>query len=195
MGESLYDTASTRSEKTKYRLAASVKSMMDEMSVEAITVRQICERAGVSRQTFYRKFLDKYDLINWYFDKILMESFRQMGRGKTVYESLVLKFTYIAQEHTFFAAGFRNDDQNNLKEHDFQMIFDFYCRMFHEKSGSDPDKTTKALLEMYCQASVYMTVKWVVSNLTYTPEELAQLMMEAMPPRLTELFRSYGILE
>lgn len=37
----------------------------------------------------YRNFQDKYDLINWYFDKILIESFHQMGEGSTVYESLV----------------------------------------------------------------------------------------------------------
>lgn len=188
-------TSFTGSEKTKYRLAEAVKSLMDSASVEAITVRQICEKAGVSRQTFYRNFLDKYDLINWYFDKILMESFRQMGSGRTVYESLVRKFTYIAQEHTFFDVGFRNDDQNNLKEHDFAMIFDFYCRLIREKSGADPDKRTKALLEMYCQASVYMTVKWVMENLPYSPKELAALMMEAMPRRLIKLFQDYRILD
>nr|WP_278998082.1 hypothetical protein [[Ruminococcus] lactaris] len=40
----------------------------------------------MTRQTFYRNFQDKYDLINWYFDKILIESFAHMGEGKTVYE-------------------------------------------------------------------------------------------------------------
>ena len=29
---------------------------------------------------FYRNFQDKYDLINWYFDKILLESFEHMGK-------------------------------------------------------------------------------------------------------------------
>ena len=38
---------------------------------------------------FYRNFLDKYDLINWYFDKLLAKSFEHMGQGKTVYDALV----------------------------------------------------------------------------------------------------------
>lgn len=194
MGDSLYDTASTKGEKTKYRLAASVKDLMDTAAVETITVRQICERAGVSRQTFYRNFLDKYDLINWYFDKILLESFRQMGSGRTIHESLVRKFTYIQKEHTFFAVGFRGDEQNNLKEHDFEMIYEFYCNLIRKKSGTDPDKRTKALLEMYCQASVYMTVKWVLEDVLISPEELAQLMVDAMPQRLITIFRELNIL-
>ena len=61
-----------KGEKTKYRLAESMKECMKTTPVEEITVRQICEICGVTRQTFYRNFLDKYDLINWYFDKLLV---------------------------------------------------------------------------------------------------------------------------
>ena len=61
-----------------------------------------------------------------YFDRILNESFKQMGKGTTIRESLVLKFRYIQQEQLFFRAAFSYDDQNNLTDHDFEMIFDFY---------------------------------------------------------------------
>lgn len=35
-------------------------------SLDRITVAEICERAGVSRQTFYRHFESKYDIPYWY---------------------------------------------------------------------------------------------------------------------------------
>ena len=57
-----------KGEKTKYRLARSMKECMKTMSVDNITVKQITENCGVTRQTFYRNFMDKFDLINWYFD-------------------------------------------------------------------------------------------------------------------------------
>ena len=69
---------SMKGEKTKYRLAAAMKECMKTTPVDAITVRQITERCGVTRQTFYRNFLDKYDLINWYFNKLLARSFEHM---------------------------------------------------------------------------------------------------------------------
>ena len=53
-----------------------------------ITVRQITENSGLTRQTFYRNFMDKFDLINWYFDKLLIKSFEYMGQGKTVQEAM-----------------------------------------------------------------------------------------------------------
>ena len=67
----------------KYKLANAMKECMFSSPVEKITVKEICDTCGVTRQTFYRNFQDKYDLINWYFDKILIESFHQMGEGST----------------------------------------------------------------------------------------------------------------
>ena len=60
-----------KQEKTKYKLAESVKECMKTAPVDKITVKNIVEGCGVTRQTFYRNFLDKYDLINWYFDKLV----------------------------------------------------------------------------------------------------------------------------
>ena len=135
----------TRGEKTKYRLAESMKECMCHTPVDAITVRQITENCSLTRQTFYRNFMDKFDLINWYFDKLLIKSFEYMGQGKTVQEGLQLKFSYIGEE-------------------------------------------------MYCHGSISMTIEWVLSGMATSPEDLARLMVEAMPAKLADLFASFGIL-
>ena len=54
-------------EKVKYRLADAMKSCMKKAPVEKITVKEITEECGVTRQTFYRNFQDKYDLIIFVF--------------------------------------------------------------------------------------------------------------------------------
>ena len=178
----------------KYKLAEAVKRCMKSTPVESITVKQIVEECGVSRQTFYRNFIDKYDLINWYFDRLLEESFDELGSGETIKEGLVKKFKYIKQERVFFQAAFKVDEQNNLKEHDFFMIYEFYCRLIRVKTGELPDKKTRKLLEMYCQSSIYMTVQWVLKGMQESEEELAELMIEAMPSHLEKLFTDINIL-
>ena len=183
-----------KSESTKYRLAEAMKTCMKTTSVDDITIRQIVEVCGVTRQTFYRNFLDKYDLINWYFDKLLLKSFEHMGEGTTVYDGLVKKFEYLKEEHLFFAAAFRSDDQNSLKEHDFELILEFYSNLIFQKTGRRPDAETSFLLEMYCRGSIYMTVKWVTGEVTCTPEELAERLVDGMPGKLEEVFTGLGIL-
>ena len=64
-----------RQDRMKYRLADSVKECMRTTPVDKITVKNIVEECKTTRQTFYRHFLDKYDLINRYFDKLVQVSF------------------------------------------------------------------------------------------------------------------------
>ena len=71
------------SEATRFRLARAMEELMHTRTLESITVTELCARCGVTRQTFYRNFLDKYDLVNWYFGKLLTRSFAR-GAGAEV---------------------------------------------------------------------------------------------------------------
>ena len=187
-------TPAMKGEKTKYRLAAAMKECMKTTPVDAITVRQITERCGVTRQNFDRNFLDKYALINWYFDKLLARSFEHMGRGTTVLDSLEKKFTYIQEEKAFFAAAFRYDRQNSLREHDFKLIRQFYIDQIEGKSHRKISDKLLFQLEMYCQGSVFMTTQWVLGNKNFTPQELAGLLADAMPKELADVFREVNLI-
>lgn len=178
----------------KYKLANAMKECMVSAPVEKITVKEIVDTCGITRQTFYRNFQDKYDLINWYFGKILTESFRQMGKGETVYKSLVNKFEYIQMEQLFFRAAFKNDEQNNLKDHDFELIRQFYIDQIEDKSHRKISEKLLFQLEMYCQGSVFMTTQWVLGNRQYTPQELARLLTDSMPADLKKVFRELKLI-
>lgn len=183
-----------KAEQMKYRLADAMKRCMAKMPIERITVRQIVELSGTTRQTFYRHFQDKYDLINWYFDKILAESFEHMGEGKTVYEGLVKKFEYIEQEKLFFRTAFKSDSQNCLRDHDFELITRFYTDKIEKKSGQKLSEHLHFLLEMYCQGSVYMTIQWVLGRKKATPKELAKALTEAVPAELKAVFEKLQMI-
>lgn len=178
----------------KYRLAEAMKTCMRTMPVEKITVKEIVQECGTTRQTFYRYFLDKYDLINWYFDKILLESFEHMGDGTTVYEGLCKKFQYIEEEKLFFKAAFRNDQQNCLREHDFRLILAFYTRQIEEKTKEPISENLRFLLEMYCQGSIYMTVQWVLGERKSTPQEMAKALVSAMPSELYDVMKQLNLV-
>ena len=177
-----------KGEKTKYRLADSIKVCMRTAPVDKIKVQSIVDGCHMTRQTFYRNFKDKYDLINWYFDKLVLESFARMGTDRTVYEGLVRKFEFIRQEKIFFTEAFRSDDHNSLKEHDFELIIEFYREQIQRKTHRKVREDLMFLLEMYCRGSVYMTVKWVLNGMKETPEEMAGALLDAMPPKLREVF-------
>lgn len=183
-----------KQEKTKYRLASSVKECMKTTPVDKITVKEIVEGAGVARQTFYRNFLDKYDLINWYFDKLVLACFRQIGVSHTVEESLTQKLVFLREGKAFFMGAFRSHDHNSLKEHDFELILGFYQELLAKRGSRPLEEDIRFLLEMYCQGSVYMTVKWIQGGMEEEPEKVARKLVEAMPPKLEGVFRELGMM-
>ena len=181
-------------ERTKYELADAMKRCMKTAPVEKITVKEIVEACGVTRQTFYRNFQDKYDLINWYFDKLVLQSFEQIGMGNTVGESLTQKFEFILNEKAFFTEAFRSDDYNSVKEHDFELILQFYKDLIARKTSRPLEEEMEFLLEMYCRGSVYMTEKWVLGGMKDTPRRMSDKLVEAMPPKLEKVFSELELL-
>lgn len=179
----------TKGEKTKYRLARAMKECMKTTSVENITVKQITEKCELTRQTFYRNFLDKYDLINWYFDVLAQMSFKQMGISLTLREGLIKKFEFIKGEGQFFAAAFSSESQNCLMEYDYQCIYQFYCDIIHKQGVDKIPEELEFLLRMYCRGSIAMTVEWATTGMKMSPEQLTDQLIDAMPPKLYDLFK------
>ena len=48
-------------------------------NIENISISDICQKAGVSRVTFYRNFKDKIDIINTYFSLMIKQFIIEMG--------------------------------------------------------------------------------------------------------------------
>jgi AcrR family transcriptional regulator len=57
-----------RIRKTKQELKDAMLALLDEKPFEKISVTELCEKASVSRITFYTHYGSKYDLVNEYFD-------------------------------------------------------------------------------------------------------------------------------
>lgn len=177
------------SEKTRYKLAEGMKRLMGSHSLEKITVSQIVELCDTTRPTFYCYFKDKYDLINWHFDKLAQKSFKQMGVSLSLREALLKKFEFMTLEKKFFSVAFSCETQNNLIDYDYEMIYQFYCDFIQKSAPVEFTEDIEFLLRMYCRGSIEMTADWAKNGMIIAPEHMADLLIDALPPRLYELFK------
>ncbi|MHB9291963.1 hypothetical protein Holit_01051 [Hollandina sp. SP2] len=72
---------------TRKTLQESLVGLMKEKSILDITIREICERAGLSRSTFYTYYNDQYDLLR----QIEEETFIEIDKISQSYLSEVKK--------------------------------------------------------------------------------------------------------
>ena len=174
-------------DRTKQKFVTAMTGLMGEKPLDKITVKEIVEKSGMTRQTFYRCFLDKYDLVNWHFERLAEKSFLQMGVSMTLREGLEKKFWFIKNEQTFFAAAFQSEDYNSLVAYDYECILQFYKNIIEKKTKKPLDEDICFLLEMYCRGSIYMTARWARRNMDLAPEKMADLLIQALPQPLEEL--------
>ena len=169
---------------TKLQFALSIKSLMKTKSLDKITVSSICDDCNLTRQTFYRNFTDKYDLVNWYFRMLCDKSFLLMGVSLTLKEALIEKFTFIENEKIFFCQAFRSNDCNNIQNYDYEMIYQFYENAIIKQTNKKLEDDIKFLLQMYCTGSIDMTAKWVTGYLDLNKEKMVGLLIQSLPEPL-----------
>jgi AcrR family transcriptional regulator len=174
----------------KMRLAAVIKEQMRTKPLEKIHITDLVDGADVSRQSFYRHFKDKYDLVNWYFDVLATQSFEEMGISRTLRGSLISKFDFIRNERVFFSQAFKSTDCNSIREHDYDYILDFYTKKLKSVYKDDIPDDINFLLEFYCHASIAMTVEWSNEGMIRSSEDMADLLIAAMPPALKQLLKN-----
>ena len=58
-------TTQEKHDRAKYKLAASIKECMKTTPVDRITVKDIVDECGISRQSFYYHFQDILEVIEW----------------------------------------------------------------------------------------------------------------------------------
>ncbi|MDD2955044.1 MAG: TetR/AcrR family transcriptional regulator C-terminal domain-containing protein [Oscillospiraceae bacterium] len=172
---------------SKLRLAQAIQKRMETTPLDKITVTDLVRDSGVTRQTFYRNFRDKYDLVNWHFEQLVQKSFRQIGVSLTLREGLQKKFQFIRAEWCFFNQAFRSQDHNSLMAYDYECILKFYTDVITRKTGGPLEPEIAFLLEMYCRGSIHMTVEWVTGGMPLPVDEVVDLLIQALPPRLEGL--------
>lgn len=91
-------------------LAESFKELALKQPIEKITIKEITDKAGVIRPTFYNHFQDKYDLLEWIIDKELLEPVEPLIQNGMINEALVLLFGSIERDKEFYRgqAGWRD---------------------------------------------------------------------------------------
>ena len=89
-------------------LASTLKEMVEMKSLSKITINDLTQACGVSRQTFYNNFKDIYDLVEWIY---LQEAKTLIGRGIEYdkwQDALTSIFQYISENHVFVLNTYRS---------------------------------------------------------------------------------------
>lgn len=159
-------------------LAESFKELVYKRPIEKITIKEITDKAGVIRPTFYNHFQDKYELLEWIIRTELIDPMRPLIQNGLSDQALLFVFTGIQNDKDFYVRARRLEGQNSFESIVTKCIQDtlldaFGMRQFDDKMVKS---LTPELISMYyAKAMCFLVLSWIDSGMKTTPQEMADI--------------------
>lgn len=161
------------------RLAESFKELACQQPVEKITIKQITDKAGVIRPTFYNHFEDKYNLLEWILITDIVNPAMPLLSAGMIKEALILIFHNMQKDKDFYIHISKLEGQNSFRSMVEQGIALVLCSMIVDRMGTKKPinrwLTPEHISEYYTQSITYILMSWIQGGMKIPPEELAQV--------------------
>ena len=165
---------------TKKAIAGSLKELMKKRSLGKITVSDIVKNCGLNRQTFYYHFKDKYDLVDWIFNKDIVSTLSGVFDGVKWSDALLNALNVMRREKAFYVEAVSLSERSAFSENLFGVVRDMLLQIVDqvpEPSGGGNSRKLAPedrlfIAEFYAHGLVGMVVEWVKTGMKEPPEEI-----------------------
>ena len=165
-------------ERTRDKLARAIKEEMEHTSLDKITVTQIVERAGVTRQTFYRNFKDKYDLVNWIFQTEFLTAVQRRPYESTW--ALIRDLCeYFYENRAFYHNALSVEGQNSFQDY-FREILAPVVRAYAEDVFDQEGEDTVFFINFFSDALIAAMLRWLSSRNCMPPDRFTRLLRQSV---------------
>lgn len=164
-------------------LAESFKELACQQPIEKITIKEITDKAGVIRPTFYNHFQDKYELLEWIIKKQILEPVRPLIFAGMTDEGLTLVFTTIQKEREFYEKAVKLEGQNSfgsivkkcIQETLLEMLMSRKGTAERRKNSKYPWLTPENMAEFYAQSMCFVIINWINRGMDIAPREITDI--------------------
>ena len=156
-----------RTLKTRKAICDAFAELLAEKELHKITVQEIADNADVNRVTFYKHYLDIYDL----YDKIEEDVLIELGllileldslRSDEFFSCLI---GYIKENKSIFGMMFSHNGTNNLREKFSKLMEGLFRKLISEQKDSKLDDERIEYLSCYrAQGCIALIEKWVMNG-------------------------------
>lgn len=180
---------------TRLKIVDALQEELKTMPLEKVKVSHLCEKAGISRTTFYSCFEDLFNVSTWLWDYLLENSLYRIGLTKTFYTAHKDAFTALLRYKGFFARALQTQTFNSVYEYAERTLAKHYSLIAEYKAGRPFTAREKNFVSFYSAGAASSTRMWAERGMVESPEEMASLFNDSAPPFLKEILDDHLIRE
>ncbi len=173
---------------TKRALAQSLKTMMKSKSVDQITVTELVESCGMTRQTFYYHFQDIYALLEWVYEDDFLNPIKTDVDYTTWKESFKVILDYVYDNYAFCLNTLNSLQRNQFTRLFYTTIYGLLSRVFYEIPQAQAIEAEDAefIINFYCHAFSGIVVDWIFSGVKQPSEAIIERLSWLMDQQYTQ---------
>ncbi|WP_400223718.1 TetR/AcrR family transcriptional regulator C-terminal domain-containing protein [Methanomethylophilus alvi] len=161
------------SDLTKQALIASFKKLLETEPFDKITISDITNDCGLSRQTFYYHFRDIFDMIRWIYNSESLNEIGGRGRYGTWQDKIRELFDYTLNNKSLILGTFNSKCRNDLVGYYMDVSIRKISDIVEMKSDGDiAEKDKKFIASVYTYAFVGIMVDWISDGMKESSEEM-----------------------
>lgn len=172
-------------------LADSLKALGARQPIEKITIKEITDKAGVIRPTFYNHFQDKYELMEWIINKDLLDPIQPLLRNGMITEAMVLLFTNIEHDKHFYtrlakmegAVKFQDVVEKCVRE----VLLGIIREQMTGKHSVHKWLTPEWIAAYYAKSMCFAAEEWIMAGMTIPPNEMAEAYQYIITRSMTDV--------
>jgi AcrR family transcriptional regulator len=173
----------------RFKVVLVLDRMTGSQSLEDITVRSICESAEITRSTFYRLFTDKYDVVNWYSNKLYSLGIEETGRTLTWADGLIVTLSAGLLIETLWVEAAKITGYDSLQETGIRARKESLTKTIVHHKRTKLTDLLAFQIDFYSEEESRIVTKWVSDKNRSTVEEISLLLETCVPSQLHELLK------
>jgi probable dihydroxyacetone kinase regulator len=180
-------------------LAAGLKELAAQKPIEKVTIKEITNKAGVIRPTFYNHFQDKYELLEWIIRRDLIDPILPMvGKGQ-VAEAVTQLLSAIAEDKAFYMRAVRMEGVITFEDVAHKCLKEMLLTIMQERMQVGKSRyewlTPELMASYYAQTICLMITTWVADDMTIPPQEIAETYQYMTTHSMEEILRESVIVQ
>jgi AcrR family transcriptional regulator len=164
---------------TKHLIHQALLKMLKTRNINKISIRELCQVAGINRSTFYNHYGSQYDVLNEiaeaYIQSTSFTVINDIASGKKIDECLTRVLQYMKENLEFSKLVL--DLYNDLITH-IKISLPQFDHMVIKHLPENLDLEEKKAIASYVQyGTVRLLKEWILSDCLKSPEEETKLIL------------------
>lgn len=165
--------------RTKIALEAAMQELLREKPLEQIRVRELADRCGIRRQSFYYHFNDVYELLDWSISREREHLLRRQEEFVTWQQVYLDLLRYIVENRAYYQTVLRVRGRERLwgmLEPAFQNVMEgvgeYYRKNIPEDMTVQMEKEFSVWQENKINLAQVLLEAWINGSVDITPEDV-----------------------